>query len=149
MGCSRPGLSLVAIANTRSREQMEEKRQPTDRETRESLDRQPSLNARTCMIFIGLGPEIASRSQRQRVQYEPNINHISKNNIPAAPLPSALSPFSLSIIAASPGVCSIKHSPSEGCWNVPRQGQEQERGVSFANNAKCTAFCVNKDNEAG
>lgn len=33
-----------------------------------------------------------------------------------------------------------KAQPSEGYWNVPRQGQEQDRGVSFANNAKCTAF---------
>lgn len=34
-----------------------------------------------------------------------------------------------------------KAQPSEGCWNVPRQGQEQERGVSFANNTICKNFC--------
>ena len=51
-------------------------------------------------FFIGPGPEIAARSQRKNVQYEANINHISKNNIPAAPcFPLSLlyPPFSLSL----------------------------------------------------
>lgn len=37
---------------------------------------------------------------------------------------------------------------SEGCWNVPRQGQEPGRGVHVANNAKNVQLFVNKDKEA-
>lgn len=95
MGCTRPGLSLVAprranMMRTDGGEAGGEKRKRTDR-----------LWIVHMHDFTGFKPEIASRSQRKSVQYEANINHISKNNIPAAPSLCS-SPFSLSITAASP-----------------------------------------------
>lgn len=96
--------------------------------------------------FIGFGPQIATRSQRKNVQYEPNINHISKNNIPAAPLPSAISPSP--ILAASPGVCSIKHSPLRGAGMYQGKVKNKKEGCLLHTMQNVQLF-VNKDNEAG
>lgn len=107
------------------------------------------MNTRDFSFFIfffgiGSGPEIAAQSQRKNVQYEANINHISKNNIPAAPcFPSlpALSPFlPLAVIAASPGVCSIKHSPLRGTGMYQGKVKSQKRGVSFCKTMQYVEF---------
>lgn len=80
----------------------------------------------TCMIL--LAPERLSQSQRKRVQYEANINHISKNNTPAAPASLCSSPFSFCVTAASPGVCSIKHSPLRGAGMYQGKVKNKKEG---------------------
>lgn len=112
----------------------------------QSLDRQPTPECMHMCDFIGFRPEIALRSQRKSVQYEPNINHISKNNIPAAPLNSAISPSPF--LAASTGVCSIKHSPPRGAGMY--QGKVKNRiEACLLQTMQNVQLFVKKDNEAG
>lgn len=89
---TRPGLSLVAPrrANMRRRDMIRADGGEAGGEKRQCAD---SLRTMHMHDFAGFRPEIVAQSQRKMsVQYEPNINHISKNNIPAAPLSSAEAP---------------------------------------------------------
>lgn len=78
--------------------------------------------------FTGPPRNIVTISEKESVQYEANINHISKNNIPAAPASLCSSPFSFCVTAASPGVCSIKHSPLRGAGMYQGKVKNKKEG---------------------
>lgn len=100
-------------------------------------------------VSLSLDPRLKLRWES--VQYEANINHISKNNIPAVLLPFSPSPLLPSMRAASPGACSIKHSPSEGVLECTKARSRKRRGG--VSGLQCNIYCgffpslsVNKDN---